>query len=81
VPPYVILTNAEMVAVIAARPESLTALGNVPGIGPSKVQRHGTALLRILARSAGGARSGEAVEAEAPAAQKSRATPRPSSGR
>ncbi len=48
VPPYVILTNRELVRVVAARPESLNALGNVEGIGRGKVERYGGAILSLL---------------------------------
>ena len=48
VPPYVILTNRELVRVVMALPESSTALGTVEGIGPGKVDRYGTAILKVL---------------------------------
>ncbi len=48
VPPYVVLTNRHLVAVVTARPGSLTALGRIDGVGPAKVKRYGTALLALL---------------------------------
>lgn len=47
-PPYVILTNRELLAVIEHKPDSLTALSNIPGLGAKKVKRHGERLLRAL---------------------------------
>jgi len=48
VPPYVILTNKELRAVIRAKPDSPTALGNVEGIGKAKVKRYGKEILAEL---------------------------------
>lgn len=48
VPPYVVLTNRELVEVVVRKPDSPTALGNVPGIGVRKVERYGAELLRAL---------------------------------
>lgn len=48
VPPFVVLTNRELVAIISARPDSLTALGHVRGIGPAKLKRYGSAILKRL---------------------------------
>ena len=49
VPPYVVLTNRELVAVVERLPRSRSALVEVPGIGKGKVERHGEALLAQLA--------------------------------
>ncbi|MEM7305779.1 MAG: HRDC domain-containing protein [Planctomycetota bacterium] len=48
VPPYVVLTNRELVEVVARKPDSPTALANVPGIGRGKIERHGAELLAQL---------------------------------
>ncbi len=48
VPPYVILTNKELLAVIEKKPESITALGNVEGLGPGRLKRHGQEILSRL---------------------------------
>ncbi|MFT7619355.1 MAG: superfamily II DNA helicase RecQ [Planctomycetota bacterium] len=48
VPPYVILTNKQLLAIVTQRPESLTALGHVESIGKKKIERFGTQLLNIL---------------------------------
>ncbi|MHC4955543.1 MAG: HRDC domain-containing protein [Planctomycetota bacterium] len=48
VPPYVILTNRQLVRVVTDQPESLTALGQLDGIGASKIERYGAAILKML---------------------------------
>ena len=48
VPPYVILTNKELLGVIKQKPQSSTALAHVPGLGARKIERHGAALLKAL---------------------------------
>lgn len=48
VPPFVILTNRELTEIVVRDPDSLTALGNIPGIGPAKIKRHGAAILSLL---------------------------------
>ncbi|MBI4614504.1 MAG: HRDC domain-containing protein [Planctomycetes bacterium] len=48
VPPYVIFTNRELVELLRRRPESATALGHVPGIGPGKVEKYGRDILVLL---------------------------------
>lgn len=47
-PPYLILTNRQLVALVRKRPESPTALGHIDGIGPGKVERYGAAILQRL---------------------------------
>ncbi|MBV9553927.1 MAG: DNA helicase RecQ [Alphaproteobacteria bacterium] len=51
-PPYVIFHDATLVEVARRRPGSLAALGDIPGIGRSKLDRYGAALLAVL-RDAG----------------------------
>ncbi len=48
VPPYVILTNRELLAIIDRRPDSPTALSHIDGLGPKKIERHGKAILGLL---------------------------------
>jgi len=48
IPPYLILTNRQLVAVVRKRPESPTALGHIDGVGPGKVERYGAAILQRL---------------------------------
>lgn len=47
-PPYLILTNRQVVAIVRARPDSPTALGHIDGIGPGKLERYGRAILARL---------------------------------
>ncbi len=48
VPAYAILTNREMIELIRLRPGSLAALRAIRGIGKSKLDRFGKALLLLL---------------------------------
>ena len=48
VPPYVILTNRELIAVVRARPATPTALQAIEGIGPGKVKRYAADILMRL---------------------------------
>ena len=48
VPPYVILTNKQLVAILKRAPDSATALSHVEGIGPATVKKHGTVILELL---------------------------------
>ena len=47
-PPYVIATNKNLLAIVRRRPDSPTALGHIEGIGPGKLERYGKALLAAL---------------------------------
>lgn len=62
VPPYVIFTNRELVALVRARPATRTALGAIDGVGPGKTEKYGSALLRLLG-------PGESPEAKAQPAE------------
>jgi ATP-dependent DNA helicase RecQ len=48
-PPYVIFHDATLIEVARRRPKSLEALTDVPGIGRSKLDRYGAALLAVIA--------------------------------
>ena len=48
---YIILTNRELLEVVARKPDSPTALGHIPGIGAGKIERYGEAILKLLAGS------------------------------
>ncbi len=48
VPPYVILHDKTLRAICAERPRSRDALAQIPGIGASKLERYGDALLEIV---------------------------------
>jgi superfamily II DNA helicase RecQ len=49
VPPYVVLTNRQLVAVVERRPGSRTALGEVAGLGDKKIRRYGEGILALCA--------------------------------
>jgi ATP-dependent DNA helicase RecQ len=48
VPPYVIFHDATLREIAAARPASLEELGQIKGVGASKLQRYGGRVLRLL---------------------------------
>jgi len=50
-PPYVIFHDRTLAAVAAHRPATLDALREIPGIGPSKLDAYGPALLAVLGES------------------------------
>jgi DNA helicase-2/ATP-dependent DNA helicase PcrA len=47
-PPYVVFTDATLVAIAETRPADAGALARVPGVGPAKLQRYGEAVLELL---------------------------------
>jgi ATP-dependent DNA helicase RecQ len=49
VPPYVIFHDSVLREVAAARPTGMAALGAMRGVGASKLERYGTAVLAIVA--------------------------------
>ena len=48
VPPYLVFTNRHLLAIVAQRPDSPTALGNLHGIGPGKLKRYGAQVLDLI---------------------------------
>ena len=48
VPPYVIFHDATLMAMLEARPQSLMAMGNLPGIGERKLHAYGEEFLPLL---------------------------------
>jgi DNA helicase-2/ATP-dependent DNA helicase PcrA len=48
VPAYVVLDNATLDAIAAAAPTSLVGLGQIKGIGPTKLDRYGADILGII---------------------------------
>jgi len=50
-PPYVIFHDATLIEVARRRPASLDALAAIPGIGRSKLDRYGAALLAVTANT------------------------------
>ena len=49
VPAYVVFGDATLKALAAARPDSLSALGGISGIGAAKLERYGEAVLALVA--------------------------------
>jgi ATP-dependent DNA helicase RecQ len=50
-PPYVIFHDATLIEVARRRPLSLTSLATIPGVGASKLDRYGGAIIEIVGRS------------------------------
>jgi ATP-dependent DNA helicase RecQ len=53
-PPYVIFHDSTLIEVARRRPVSLTALADIPGIGRSKLERYGRAVIAIVAETPAG---------------------------
>ncbi|BCW59505.1 DNA helicase-2/ATP-dependent DNA helicase PcrA [Paenarthrobacter nicotinovorans] len=51
VPAYVVFTDATLTAIAEAKPSSLEELARLAGIGPSKLERYGEAVLAVLTES------------------------------
>ncbi len=49
VPAFVVFTDATLMAIAEASPQDLDELAALPGVGPSKLERYGEAVLDILA--------------------------------
>ncbi|WP_146361391.1 ATP-dependent DNA helicase UvrD2 [Arthrobacter yangruifuii] len=52
IPAFVVFTDATLVAIAEDRPPSLNRLATLPGVGPSKLERYGEAVLKVLSESA-----------------------------
>ncbi|MGC9163610.1 MAG: DNA helicase RecQ [Thiomonas sp.] len=52
VPPYVVFSDATLLAIAQARPASLDALRGISGVGDKKRDTYGAALLDVIARQA-----------------------------
>ncbi|HEY9218728.1 MAG TPA: HRDC domain-containing protein, partial [Phenylobacterium sp.] len=48
VPPYIIFANRTLAEIARARPSSLAALGALPGVGETKLERYGAAVLEVV---------------------------------
>ncbi len=48
VPPYVILHDATLAAIVSAKPSDLDGLGKVPGIGDAKLKKYGAEVLAVV---------------------------------
>ncbi|MDJ0321452.1 ATP-dependent DNA helicase UvrD2 [Pseudarthrobacter sp. PS3-L1] len=51
VPAFVVFTDATLTAIAEAKPKSLEELSALAGIGPSKLEKYGEEVLRIMAES------------------------------
>jgi ATP-dependent DNA helicase RecQ len=51
VPPYVIFHDATLLEMVRQRPRDLAALGLIPGVGRSKLERYGETFLAVIAAS------------------------------
>ena len=47
-PPYVIMTNAQLALVANARPETNSALSQIPGLGEKRLAKFGNELLQVI---------------------------------
>jgi DNA helicase-2/ATP-dependent DNA helicase PcrA len=48
VPPYVVFSDATLVAIADARPESRAELARISGVGPTKLERYAAPLLEVI---------------------------------
>jgi superfamily II DNA helicase RecQ len=51
VPAYAVLTNEHLAELVTRRATTLAAIGEVPGIGPARVEKYGDAILGVLQRA------------------------------
>ena len=51
VPPYVVFSDATLVGIVRARPTDSAALNEVSGVGATKLDRYGDAVLGIVAEA------------------------------
>lgn len=51
VPAFVVFTDATLMAIAEAEPADLDELATLPGVGPSKLERYGEAILEIVANA------------------------------
>jgi DNA helicase-2/ATP-dependent DNA helicase PcrA len=48
VPAYVVFTDATLVAIAERLPADTASLARIPGVGPAKLERYGSAVLELL---------------------------------
>jgi len=65
-PPYVIFHDSTLTEVARRRPASLAALAEIPGVGRSKLERYGGAVMAVVAESITGTRGGTTAGAPDP---------------
>ncbi|MBD0330338.1 MAG: ATP-dependent DNA helicase UvrD2 [Thermoleophilia bacterium] len=51
VPPYVVFHDRTLAEIARRRPQRVTDLAGVPGVGPAKLDRYGTEVIRVLERT------------------------------
>lgn len=51
VPPYVIFHDATLIEILNQKPQDLTAMGQISGIGQAKLERYGVAFLEVIAEA------------------------------
>ena len=51
-PAYTVVSDATLAAIAAARPTTLADLSRIKGIGPSKLEQYGTALIAVVEAAA-----------------------------
>jgi hypothetical protein len=54
IPPYLVFTNEQLTRLVVDRVGSLSALGQISGVGPSRVEKYGKDVLGILDEWRGG---------------------------
>ena len=84
VPPYIVCTNQQLAAMIKARPQSMSKLGTIDGVGKAKVEKYGQELLALLARPKGATAplaEPSATDSRLPGRMSSWPVGRPSAGR
>ncbi len=65
-PPYVIFHDSTLTEVARRRPSSLAALAEIPGVGRSKLERYGGAVIAVVIESMTGAGGGTTAGAPDP---------------
>ncbi len=50
-PPYVIFHDAALHAIADRRPSSLADLTGIPGVGPTRLERHGSDLVELVGQT------------------------------
>ncbi len=48
IPPYLVLTNRQLIDVISLKSHTLAALGEIDGVGPARIKKYGKELLMLL---------------------------------
>ena len=62
VPAFVVFTDATLVAIAEARPQSLDELAGLAGVGPAKLERYGRSVLEVLSGDGAAAERIEGME-------------------